>query len=300
MTIPDCISTVGPCIPDILSLNQVLTFAPAGSTLCLCSGDLTLTAELVIATSNTTLGCAGTTGPCNLFAAPGERVMQVTGDSVTIQDIRFFNGMSQSPGGNLFISAFGNHRLIRDEFFNGQSATAGGNVYVTAPEGTLIVQDSVFSNGTAAQQGGGMALDGMTSVTITDSEFSDNFSGEGGGGGLAVTRGEDNASGQEIVLESNEFNSNQAILGGGFVLATLGVNPTVDVSSNTFVQNTAEEGGGAGVFGQALQEITLNVQNNSGSANTAGNPILCNDFLAVDSENQIPVCIDVDETFADP
>ena len=297
---PNCPPTVGGCIGDLLSLNQVLTFAPAGSTIAFCPGDLTLMTEMLLETSNMTLCCAGITEFCNIIAAPGQRVLQVTGDSVTIQDLRFFDGMSPDPGGNLFISAFGNHRLIRAEFFNGESSTAGGNAYITAPDGTLTVEDSVFSDGSAVQQGGGMVLDGMTSVSITGSVFTNNISGEGGGGGLAVTRGVDTASGQELVLLSNQFEFNQAILGGGFVLATLGVDPTISIASNIFLQNTAAEGGGAGVFGQTLQEITLSVQSNSGSANTAGDPLLCNDFLAIDSASQIPVCIGVDENFTDP
>lgn len=278
----------------------MLTFAPDGSTLALCGGDIDLTDQITIDISNVTLCCAGTTVFCNLFAAPNQRVLEVSGDSITIQDIRFFDGMSQDPGGNLFISAFGDHRLIRTGFFNGETDTAGGNVYITAPDGTLRVENSTFTEGTSGQQGGGLAVDGPVSVIIVDSVFSNNFSNQGGGGGLAITRGSDQSSGQTIVVESSEFAFNQAVLGAGFVFTTLGVGPTISVSSSRFMDNMADQSGGAGVFGQALEEIALSVENNSGSGNSAGDALLCNDFLAINGTTQRPVCIAVDETFTDP
>lgn len=98
----------------------------------------------------------------------------------------------------------------------------------------LVLQDDVFDANTGATSGGGLFVDGGTGLQVRGGSFLDH-SVSGHGGGLYV---ED----AEILVDGVLFSGNAATnLGGGFSLSN---SPVATVSASTFLQNSAQVGGG--------------------------------------------------------
>jgi len=161
--------------------------------------------------------CCATTD-CILESGVPDRILQVTGRSVTLQGLTFQNGQAMDndggTGGNVQIDAAGNHRIIDSAFLNGVAADSGGNVYIRTVDGTVAIEGSVFNDGTTSMNGGGLHVDGAMDVTVLGTLFEQNAAQRGGG--LSTTRGAEDASGQVVTIQDSMFKMNSAVSGGGF------------------------------------------------------------------------------------
>ena len=293
-----CTPTVGTCRADEASLADILQTAAPGSTIAMC-GDSTITTTsgpFNIANDDITFCCA-TTG-CVLKSGVPDRILQVTGRSVTLQDLTFQNGRAMDDdggtGGNVQIDAAGNHRIIDSAFLNGEAAGSGGNVYIQTIDGTVTIEGSIFNDGTASFHGGGLHVIGATDVMVTGTLFERNAAMSGGG--LSTTRGSEDATGQAVTIEDSMFNMNSAMLGGGFLVSTLGQLPSLSILNTEFIANNAVQLGGVGVVAEFFEDIALEFSGNSGDRNTADTPI-CAEIFTIIEEDTEPLCLEVNADF---
>lgn len=289
---PNCEPTSGQCVSTLTDLQSDLDAADVGDIIALCQGTVVTTdTPIDISQSQITLCCIDS--ECTLLGAGSDSVLVVTGESVTLQDLRFEDGIStQFNGGNVAIEADGDHIIRNCEFVNGETDDIGGNLFVMTT-GTLTIEGTSFLDGVATLAGGGLAVLDASQVTIRDSEFIGNDSTEGGGLYSSVSDLLTSQS-QDLIIENTTFRRNTADLGAGFLVSSLGDLPSLSVLNNVFSDNTANEGGGAGAILVFLEEIDLSLNGNSGSANTG--TLVCPDFLAVSSSSNDPVCLAVDAT----
>lgn len=115
-------------------------------------------------------------------------------------------------------------------------ANSGGGMYSEECSGTLSVSNSTFSGNQAHFQGGGMQNEGCT-VTLSNVTFSNNdaFDSLANGGGMA------NYYNSNVTLSLVTFIENTATYYGGGMFNN---DSTINVSSSSFTDNSAELGGG--------------------------------------------------------
>ncbi|MCP3908585.1 MAG: hypothetical protein GY712_11275, partial [Oceanicoccus sp.] len=129
------------------------------------------------------------------------------------------------------VSAAGDLTLEDITLQNGK-APVGGAIY---SQGTLTVQDSIISDGEAT-----------------------NTSGTNGGGAIMTNGG-------QLIVSGTVFENSQARYGGAILIR----NTVVDIQQSSFVDNTANSGGG--IFNDSITEITNSTfSGNDAPANYGG------------------------------
>lgn len=152
---------------------------------------------------------------------------ETPGVDITISDITFLNGnVTGVDGGALYFDSI-DTVVLDNVTFNGNVGDNGGAVYVTSLTGNITITDSYFTENTAPNGHGGVFYLDDTDATVTDSYF--------------------------------YFNRPNTTLGGVFYLKNNGSNPTLDVDSSTFEDNTA---GSGGVF-YLDDSVTLDITNST-------------------------------------
>jgi hypothetical protein len=142
----------------------------------------------------------------------------------------------------------------------------------------LIVGNIIADNSSGFIPGGGASFLRTTSLFIIDNLFLDNSAGGssfgGGGGGLYVYFLDPP---EDVVITGNTFNGNTCLdptydtgIGGGMVLAGGIFGNPIEISSNEFIGNIAEAGGGIwlGTPGCYLGDCTFS--NNSATMSGGG------------------------------
>jgi hypothetical protein len=286
-----CSPTVGRCVSSAKALSRVLRSLSDGNTVSLC-GDSTINTDTVleIDASSTKLCCQGTN--CKVQSKGEDSILTVFGNSVTIQDIIFLDGVSNMDGGNVGIFGSGNHRIVGSSFRNGVSGALGGNLYI-ATEGTVTIEDSDFIDGTAAISGGGVAIETASAVTVINSRFIGNLAPKGGG--FYSTRSNPESMGQMITISDSNFMANSGQVGGGVYVETLGKMPMLSILSSDFSDNSASIAGGAGTFVEYLTNLNLVLKSNKGQGNVGSQ--LCGGFLGVSNKSNTPVCVQTTQKY---
>lgn len=296
----NCRPTSGTCVRSANALERELANANARDVVALC-GDSTITVDEVIFLTQDfiTICCQGV--DCTLLGSGSDSLLVVQGRSVTLQDIRFEDGVSSLvDGGNVAIQANGDHTIIRSEFINGATDQAGGNLFVET-FGTLTIINSTFVDGVAGTAGGGLAVLDASSVVVIGATFVNNVAPNGGGFYSAIDPTSATRS-NEVIISSSLFNANSAENGGGFFISfvdLLGTTPLpiAAINSNNFFRNKAKQGGGAGLILNGLDNIDVTISSNTGSSNTAASGF-CPDFLTLETDLSItPNCIAVNDQY---
>lgn len=250
-----------------------ITIPPGTYTLSATNGSLTVSENLIFngaSASNTFIDAQG-----------GSRVFNVTGGSVTLNQLTLQNGV-QTNGAGLFISGLNTNVMLNNAVVISNTASgSGGGVYVQS--GTLNLQNSDVVSNTAAFDGGGIYSHRGT-ITSSSSQISYNVALRGGGvhvnqdsatftlnsgeisynqgsqvvdsfpgGGIFVGTG-------QVILNGGEVKFNSAYRGGGILVSS----GHATLNNAQIISNTATYGGGAyvvntsGWFTQTAGTIAYN------------------------------------------
>lgn len=296
-TIRSCEPTTGQCVSTADQLQTVLNAAAANATIAICGTDqpiVTRTA-VTLAMAGTTLCCAGP-GGCIFQSNGTDHNLIAFGDSVKLQDLIFANGYTGVAfGGNVAIDGAGDHVVVGCEFRNGSASQSGGNLFVQT-SGSVSIEDSIFIGGDAAKSGGGLYVLNAKTLTIKGSTFSGNRVRSGSGGAIysVVERVANVGQSQSIVFENTTFVNNSANVGGGFFVTHLGSLPSLSILNCGFQNNEGFDAAGAGAMAISLNNLTLALHDSIGDNNNA--PI-CPDLLGFYDDSTEPLCILVSTNF---
>jgi len=173
-------------------------------------------------------------------------------------------------------------------------------VYIRST-GEILITGSSFIDGRATTLGGGLRLDGATQLTLDGSlrygpnVFRGNTAGTDGGGFYTTREVQAADKGQVITIQDTVFDMNSANRGGGFAVSVLGNLPSLTVLQTEFTNNAATDSGGAMALVAEIPGLTVSLENNTGSGNTAG-PELCPDYLIYSAAGQLG-CVAVDASY---
>ena len=293
---PDCVPTIGNCIATAAELLTAFVQLDNDDVVSLCGRTTITTSSTLELQANRATICCETTG-CRLESDGSDSILSVTGDSVTIANLTFLNGISDTNGGNVGIFGGGSHIVVDSTFQFGAADRSGGNLYVEST-GSIRIENSVFSDGIAAVNGGGVSIRQASTVTIIGSTFTANAAGEGGG--LSSTRDDPAADGQVILIDDTTFDGNAAEVGGAIAVTSLGQNPTLMIMNSVFTDNFANTTAGIGAIIEFLDNLEFTLEGNTASGNFGGSDpaTMCDGFLAVtDVTADVPLCIDGNENF---
>jgi predicted outer membrane repeat protein len=201
--------------------------AGGGTVMFTCSGEILLTAEIVIA-ANTTIDGSGQ--DVTISGNHAARVFHVTpGNTFIVNGLKVADGSSPSGGG---IYSDAGAVFVRHSLFSGHSGGA-----IVNEGGTLTVSQSTFS----ANDGRSIGNNGAEArLTVSDSTFSGNsgggiYNGGMGFGGTAIV------TNSTFVGNTTAGAGNSADNGGGIYNAWASV---LAVSDSTFSSNSAGQHGG--------------------------------------------------------
>jgi predicted outer membrane repeat protein len=195
------------------TIQAAINGAANGDTILIHAGRYTESLTLNKPVSLTAFG----DGPVTIVAVTGQRVLTVTGPSITNSTV--ISGLT---------------------FTGGNSASAGGGIRV-ANSASPLLHSLVITNNRSANNGGGLAVDLPGSLTLVNTEVLSN-SAQFSGGGVWSTGG--------AAVNGGRLEGNQALAGSGGGLMVFDAD--LAVTGTAFLSNTvADDGAGLYQFGTA-------------------------------------------------
>ena len=274
-----CAPTVGPCISTFQELQLIMLLPRSSETIAICGNDISaieVTSQIKIEQDSTTLCCQGP-GSCVLKSTGTDRNLLVTGSSVTLRDISFFDGVSDTDGGNVAITGGGEHKIIRCEFHDGRSTLNGGNLFVS-DSSRVSIERSSFLRGDAAFGGGGVAVRDVVDFTTQDCVFEKNSATDGGGVIVSSAKLEP-AMLQSVAITGAIFAENNAEVGGGLLLTNIWEGSEFILEQSSFFGNFASSEGPVGAIYHYSDDIEFSMAKNFGVGNLAPfDPNRCEGF----------------------
>ena len=245
--------------------------AGGGTVTFSCSGTITLTTEITIATDTTIDGSGQNVTISGNHAV---RVFTVpSGITLSLNELTIANGAvpSSEEGGGIFMD--GGTLNVNNSTFSDNGAGHGGGIGIR--DGTLNVSNSTFSGNSGS--GGGISTGPWSysggTITVSNSTFSGNTGGILSNAALVVSNSTfagnsssgiyNYGNGATLIVSNSTFSDNRAIAGGGIA----NYEGTVTVSNSTFSSNSATDSGG-GIDSRAG---ALTVSNSTFSGNNATN-----------------------------
>lgn len=207
-----------------------------------------------------------------------EGILDIAGDSPTIDGFKLTNGPCQNTGGHGSIWGGSSPTFINCQIVNG-CATRGGGYDLFNSSATFV--DCEFSENNANTEGGALYIDQTSSVTLTNCTIKDNTTGSSGGGifnrgALTISYssivGNDGGYGSGITNYGKMNISNSTISDNGGHPATSGgiQNEGSAILTNCTIQrNFGGEGAGIGNSGD-ITLINSNISDNDGSHGIGG------------------------------
>ncbi len=184
------------------------------------------------------------------------RVFYITGNNVTIRNLRIINGLSKTEGGAIYDSSLSNLAIINSTFAN-NIAERGGAIFA---QSNLSVIGSNFTDNevkdfsaTQDTQGGAICTN-SSELFIENSRFINN---------TALNGGAIHHENGTTTINDSYFKANNATIYGGGVLYT---NMDVNITNSTFLDNEALRYGGA-IF--AYEEAKICIRDSTFTNNTS-------------------------------
>ncbi|MBX2802058.1 MAG: hypothetical protein KTR31_30535 [Myxococcales bacterium] len=235
----------------------------------------------------TIVGRTGDPADVVLQAAAYDRHLDVTGGTLTLEDLSLVGGEGADDGGSVQI--VGADVVLDNVSVDGnQSQTDGGGIAVIS--GTLTLQNGcVFSGNGATDDGGALVLSASTLIDTGGTLYDGNSAVNGGAirleGGSATIRSatfDDNEATEggaisatgagTFVVERNALWRNEATGSGGGIALRDVDSPAGGVRANRLQDNTASDlGGGIAVLGGTGDTSVIDVHNNTLTGNEAVN-----------------------------
>ena len=320
-----CTPTTGRCISSAEQLTNELSSVAPNQTVAICGNStLMTTSRIVVSQSNIILCCMG--GPneaCKFQNMGTSKILLIKGANSTLRNLAFESGHSSSSGGNVMIDAVGSHGIADCEFYNGNSKGYGGNLYVQNAD-RIEISGSIFKGGNAEMGGGGIAIVNTTKVSIVDTLLVNNSAGNAsssssspsssssfedtsGGGAVLLQFGSKSKSSADssptVSFLSTKFINNTALngFGGGlFQISGIGSTPLLAIERSTFTGNGARWSGGAGAISPSSVYYEIEWSRNAGFNNTilaVSSSNTCEDFAILgNAEN----CVNITSNFSYP
>jgi predicted outer membrane repeat protein len=195
-----------------LNLQDALAFAENNTVIHLAAGTYTMppqTAKLINKTGVRILGSVDAMGNPNavIEGTAGHRFAEITGGSVTFENLKFRNFKMAGEGG--ITSSGGVFNASRSNLtfdhvvFENNTAQSGGAIF--ASQSALVIKNCVFSHNTALSAGGAVRVNDEVSnppsvVNVSGTRFERNHAGYYGAGGMDF-RGKD----LEATFTNNTF-----------------------------------------------------------------------------------------------
>ncbi len=216
------------------------------------------------------------------ISASTVRAMFITatdGPAISVDGATIHDNLVSSNGAGAYVSAFGNAYVeFIDSTFEGNQTTGfGGGIYIgdlTGPAATVEITGTTITGNSASQSGGGVALFQLIGVdaalAISGSRILGNTTlGNGAGiwaqtlGGATSTEG---LSIEDSTIDGNDAPSGDAVGGGIYVQSMQSADtddPILTIRRSTISRNTAEDGGGGGLWLQAYPGPSLTIIDSS-------------------------------------
>jgi CSLREA domain-containing protein len=227
-----------PTQPNIIVLQSGATYQLSNMGAGDLEGDLDVRNDVRFETSGG--------GPATIeMILEGERVMEIHGATVEIDNVVLKGGNHPDWGGGIYnnegmLSLYGS-------YLQGNSANAGGGLYNN--NGTVVLNDTAVT-GNGGTLGGGGLLNSNGTMTVINSSMEFNASSGGSGGAIA------NSGGTLVITGTTVLELNTAAFDGGGVYNNAG---TVEVHNSALIDNTASQHGG----GLANDAGQITIQNSS-------------------------------------
>ena len=249
LTLPASPAHAGGVVTVCDEAHLLAALAGGGTVSFLCSGTITLTAEIVIA-ADTSIDGSGQT--VTISGNHAVRVFRVnSGVTLNLNALVVADGSTVSGDGGGIYNA--GTLIANNSIFSHNNADYGGGIN-NDYGGTLTVSNSTFENNTTVNDGAGI-YNNSGAVTVSNSIFSGNNAYRGGG--------ISNNSGGAVTVSNSTFENNTTANHGAGIYNNSGA---VTVSNSTFSGNYASRGGG--IFNDNSGTVT--VSNNTFSSNSAG------------------------------
>lgn len=250
------------------SFNVVTIGTPTG-TVSLPSETVTLDGLTITGAYNNSTGTDGGSGG----TGGGLLILNANGSTVTLSDMTFINDSATLQGGAIFATGVNSLNIMDSHFLNNSvlgTGPNGGAITVTSSQ-TLTIADSDFNGNQAI---GGVGAGGAIftfrdiSVTITSSTFEHNTAGDGG---AVFLRQDTNDSVTSTIFTQNSGDGSDFTGGGALVVH--GSMSAVTISHNLFVGNSSSSplnhGDSGGAINLANNKSLVDVTYNSFIDNTA-------------------------------
>jgi N-acetylneuraminic acid mutarotase len=212
-----------------------------------CTGEASPAGPLQISGAGAVATIEGATFFNCVSVEDGGSIRAYNGATVKVSGTTFERSSSQGNGGAIaLLGVHANTHVATSNFVDCTSALSGGAIsvshhlsYPSAPVLSTMKAESCTFQGNAAPRGGAFGVAADSSVTIQSSQFKNNTASLDGGA-LDLTE-------SSVTIKNTEFVSNTALrLGGGAL--HVGSSKHLDLAGNTFVGNTAPNGGGGAVL----------------------------------------------------
>jgi fibronectin-binding autotransporter adhesin len=225
--------------------GDTITFALADTnTITLANGELLITNDLTIISSNATIA---------IDAGGNSRVLEIGSGNVVLDSLIITNGNMPDSGGGILVDDGGTLNLTNCTVA-GNFAGAGGGIYVSS-NGVVTINNSILSGNLATNFGGGLINTNGGTVTINNSTISSNACPADNGGGIddwgtiminncTISRSPSGGgfvnTGGTAVCNNSTFSGNVALIDGGGYYAVEGNNilNNCTISGNTALRRT--------------------------------------------------------------
>ncbi|MEO1634769.1 MAG: CHAT domain-containing protein [Cyanobacteria bacterium J06631_9] len=211
-----------------------------------------------------------------------QRVFNISGGNVTIEDAAIENGLADR-GAGILVTGTGGLTLRNSLVENNSTRTTtsqhhGGGIFLNGA-GTSLIDDSIFQNNYADWFGGALRTANGHDITINGSIFFNNSAGQNGG---ALDRSIDSG---DFFLRGSTLFDNTATLSGGAISTGRGILGSLfSIENSTFTDNTALNNHG-GALSNLRAPVSISdslfLRNRTQGPNLLGGAIFTNGDLTV-------------------
>ncbi|MFO7907651.1 MAG: right-handed parallel beta-helix repeat-containing protein, partial [Pirellulaceae bacterium] len=178
--------------------------------------------------------------------------------TVSLVDSRFVDNTAASDAGGVHLSDYERTTINGCHFLNNEASRDGGAVRLWENTANTIVESQFHENVTAGGDGGAIRAQGGSNIELFHNEFTDNVAGDDCGAAQMTDY-------EEVDVIDCTFLRNTATHDDGGALGIHNSSEPVQLSGNTFEQNSADSNGGAVL----VINSTVSITNSSFTGNLA-------------------------------
>ena len=176
----------------------------------------------------------------NNFASTGGAIFWNRVYGSEINNCSFMSNSASNSGGAVYYDGGSNCEIINSNFTNNSAKSYGGGIYENRPYNTNIINCSFNSNIAETQLGGAIYCQYIIILKIDNSNFTNNVAKQVSGGAVYVYYSANN-----VTIANSRFINNTANNGGGAIRL---LNATGTISNSTFIGNTAKTNAGGAIY----------------------------------------------------